>query len=52
MDAQWREDQERRGRALADVLAVPGDATEELESVEDVSFVMKGGDVVNEAAGA
>jgi imidazolonepropionase-like amidohydrolase len=31
---------------LADVIAVPGDATDELESFENVSFVMKGGEVL------
>jgi imidazolonepropionase-like amidohydrolase len=36
---------------LADVIAVPGNATEELESFENVYFVMKGGEVVTEAAG-
>ncbi len=34
---------------LADVIAVAGDATEELESFEHVSFVMKGGEVVRDA---
>jgi imidazolonepropionase-like amidohydrolase len=35
---------------LADVIAVPGDATEELESFEAVSFVMKGGEIVKDEA--
>jgi imidazolonepropionase-like amidohydrolase len=37
---------------LADIIAVPGDATEELESFEHVSFVMKGGEVVRDVNGS
>jgi imidazolonepropionase-like amidohydrolase len=34
---------------FADVVAVPGDALEDLSSFEDVAFVMKGGEVLKQA---
>jgi imidazolonepropionase-like amidohydrolase len=33
----------------ADLIAVPGDALEDLSSFEDVAFVMKGGEVCKQA---
>ena len=49
-------DVDDRGRLvpglLADVIAVPGDPTEDITVTEDVQFVMKGGVVYLTPAGA